>query len=51
MKILHFLKTKEIVSIFIPVFLFVKKMVNITQQIYFLSLLSPMKIKYIICSP
>lgn len=45
------LESQRNVNIFIPVFIFVEKMVNLTQQIYFLSLLSPMKIKYIIHSP
>lgn len=45
------LETQRNVNLFIPVFIFVEEMVNLTQQIYFLSLLSPMKIKYILRSP
>lgn len=45
------LETQRNVYRVIPVFMFVEKMVNLTQQIHFLSLLSPMKTKYIINSP
>lgn len=45
------LETQRNVNTFIPVLMFVEKMVNLTQQIYFLSVLSPMKIKCIIHSP
>lgn len=45
------LETQRNINTFIPVFMFVEETVNLTQQIYFLSLLSPMKIKFIIHSP